>query len=93
MSSEQKNIFSYKKSFTPKNIIYHKEKKNYLNENENSTDSTEQQYESKALFKIEKIIGNYTLTKQINKTSYTKIFIAKHILTGENVCIRIIKWY
>ena len=90
MSSEQKNIFSYKKSFTPKNIIYHKEKKHYLNENENSTDSTEQQYESKALLKTEKIIGNYTLTKQINKTSYTKIFIAKHILTGENVCIRII---
>ena len=90
MSSEQKKIISYKKSFTPKNIIYHKEKKQYLNENENSTESTDQQYESKALLKVEKIIGNYTLTNQINKTSYTKIFLAKHILTGEDVCIRII---
>ena len=79
MSSEQKKIISYKKSFTPKNIIYHKEKKQYLNENENSTESTDQQYESKALLKVEKIIGNYTLTNQINKTSYTKSFLAKHI--------------
>ena len=89
MSLERNNIISYKKSSTPKNIIYRKEKKYYLNENE-STDSTEQQCESKALLKLEKIIGNYTLTKQLNKTSYTKIFLAKHILTGEDVCIRII---
>ena len=90
MSSEKNKIISNKKSFTPKNIIHPKEKKHYLNENDNSTDSTDQQIESKALLKAEKIIGNYTLIKQIDKSSYTKIFLAKHILTGEYVSIRII---
>ena len=91
MSSEKNKIISYKKSFTPKNIAYPKSKKHYLNENDKSTDSTEQQYESKALLNTDKIIGNYFLTKKISKTSYTKIFLAKHILTRENVTIRIIK--
>ena len=90
MSFFKTGIFQQQKSFTPKNLIYSKEKKHYLNENDNSTDSTEQQYESKALLKTDKIIGNYTLTKQIDKSSYTKIFLAKHILTGEDVKIRII---
>jgi serine/threonine protein kinase len=90
MSFEQKNIIKDKKSFTPKNIIHPKEKKHYLNENDNSTDSTDHLYESKALLNIDKIIGNYTLTKQIDKSSFTKIFLAKHILTGEDVTIRII---
>ena len=90
MLSQLNKIISYKKSFTPKNLIYSKVKKHYLNDIENSTDSTDQQYESKALLNKEKNIGNYTLTKQIDKSSYTKIFIAKHILTGENVNIRII---
>ena len=88
MSSD--NIIPYKKSFTPKNIICPKTKKHYLNENDKSTDSTEQQCESKALLKPDKIIGNYSLTKKIIKTSYTKVFLAKHILTGEKVTIRII---
>ena len=91
MSSEKNKIISYKKSFTPKNIAYPKSKKHYLNENDKSTDSTEQQYESKALLNTDKIIGNYFLTKKISKTSYTKIFLAKHILTREIVTIRIIK--
>ena len=90
MSSEQNNIILEKKAFTPDNIVHPKEMKHYSNENDNSTDSTEQQIESKALLKTEKIIGNYTLTKQIDKSSYTKIFLAKHILTGEYVNIRII---
>ena len=90
MSFEQKNIIKDKKSFTPKNIIHPKEKKHYLNENDNSTDSTDHLYESKALLNVDKIIGNYTLTKQIDKSSFTKIFLAKHILTGEDVTIRII---
>ena len=90
MSSELNNIISYKKSFTPKNIIYSKERKHYLNENEKSTDSTEPQYESKALLTTDKIIGNYSLIKKISKSSYTKVFQAKHIITGENVSIRII---
>ena len=88
MSSEQ-NI-SCKKSFTPKSIIYPKEKKHYLNEIDNSTESTDQKYETKALLKSEKIIGNYSLTKKLSRSSYTKIFLAKHILTGEDVHIRII---
>ena len=90
MSSEINAISLYKKSFTPKNIIYSKAKKHYLNENDRSTDSTEQQYESRALLNTDKIIGNYSLTKKIRKTSFTKVFLAKHILTGEDVCIRII---
>ncbi len=90
MSFEQNNIIREKKPFTPKNIIHPKEKKHYLNDNDNSTDSTDQHHEPKALLKIDKIIGNYTLTKQIDKSSYTKIFLAKHILTGEDVSIRII---
>ena len=90
MSSEINAISLYKKSFTPKNIIYSKAKKHYLNENDRSTDSTEQQYESRALLNTDKIIGNYSLTKKIRKTSFTKLFLAKHILTGEDVCIRII---
>ena len=90
MSSELNNIISYNKSFTPKNIIYSKERKHYLNENEKSTDSTEPQYESKAILTTDKIIGNYSLIKKISKSSYTKVFQAKHIITGENVIIRII---
>ena len=90
MSILPSQIVLEKKSCTPKNIMHSKEKKHYLFENDNSTDSTDQQCETKALIKPEKIIGNYTLTKQIDKTSYTKIFLAKHILTGENVLIRVI---
>ena len=90
MFFESNKIKSHKKSFTPKNIIFSKEKKHYLNDIDNSTDSTEQQYESKALLNNEKTVGNYNLIKQIDKSSYTKIFLAKHILTGEKVSIRII---
>lgn len=90
MSISPSQIILDKKSCTPKNIMHSKEKKHYLFENDNSTDSTDQQCEANALIKPEKIIGNYTLTKQIDKTSYTKIFLSKHILTGENVLIRVI---
>ena len=90
MSILPSQIVLDKKSCTPKNIIHSKEKKHYLFENDNSTDSTDQQCETNALIKPEKTIGNYTLTKQIDKTSYTKIFLSKHILTGENVLIRVI---
>ena len=87
--SLEENI-SFKKFFTPKNTKYPKEKKHYLNEIDNSTDSTDQKYKSKALLKSEKIIGNYSLTKKLGRSSYTKIFLAKHILTGEDAHIRII---
>ena len=90
MSILPSQIILEKKSCTPKNIIHSKEKKHYLFENDNSTDSTDQQCETNALIKPEKIIGSYTLTKQIDKTSYIKIFLSKHILTGENVIIRVI---
>ena len=52
MSFEQNNIIREKKPFTPKSIIHPKEKKHYLNENDNSTDSTDQHHEPKALLKI-----------------------------------------
>ena len=90
MSILPNQIILDKKSCTPKNIIHSKEKKHYLFENDNSTDSTDQPCEANALIKPEKLIGNYSLTKQIDKTSYTKIFLSKHILTGENVLIRMI---
>ena len=38
----------------------------------------------------EKIIGNYTIEKLIDKGNISKVFLAKHIITGEKVAIKIL---
>ena len=56
---------------------------------ENSTDITDKQNDSNYnQQKQEKIIGNYLIEKQINKGTFSKIFLGKHIITGEKVAIK-----
>ena len=38
----------------------------------------------------EKIIGNYTIEKLIDKGNISKVVLAKHIITGEKVAIKIL---
>ena len=65
-------------------------KKIYINENDNtSTDITERLNDSKKNPQ-EKIIGNYNIENVINKSITNKVVIAKHIITGEKVAIKIL---
>lgn len=65
-------------------------KKIYLNDIDNSsTDFTEKMNDSNKIPQ-EKKIGNYCLDKIIFKGSTSKVFLAKHIITGEKVAIKIL---
>ena len=58
-------------------------------DNENSTDITDKQNDSNYKQQtLEKIIGNYLIEKVINKGIFSKIFLGKHIITGEYVAIK-----
>ena len=65
-------------------------KKLYLNDIDNSsTDFTEKMNDSNKI-KQDKKICNYCLEKIIYKGSSSKVFLAKHIITGEKVSIKIL---
>ena len=65
-------------------------KKLYLNDIDNSsTDFTEKMNDSNRI-KQEKKIFNYCLEKIIFKSNTSKVFLAKHIITGEKVAIKIL---
>ena len=70
--------------------LLYSNKKIFMDANDNTrTDLTNK---SNILYKKqhEKIIGNYILEKLINKGEISKVVLAKHIITGEKVAIKIL---
>jgi len=77
-------------SINSKREIISNLKKLYLNDIDNSsTDFTEKMNDSNK-FPPEKKIYNYCLDKIIYKGSTSKVYIAKHLITGEKVAIKIL---
>ena len=77
-----------KNTKTEKLLTIHK--KIYINDNDNtSTDITERLNDSKKSPQ-EKLIGNYSIEKIIDKNLTSKVVLAKHIITGEKVAIKIL---